>query len=122
VNELLLIPLDETVLFPGMTVTIAADAGDEERVLVVPRVDGEYAEVGTIAEVLETGLLPGGVHAATVRGTQRAIPGAATTGSDGLLRVTATPHNDPAPDTERVTELARSRARCRGQDRYVGSP
>ena len=117
VTDLLLIPLDDTVLFPGMTVTIAADTGDEERVLVVPRVDGDYAEVGTIAEVLETGLLPGGIHAATVRGTQRATPGAATTGSDGLLRVTATPHNDPAPDTERV-----DRARAQLPGRRRGDP
>jgi ATP-dependent Lon protease len=108
VNELLLIPLDESVLFPGMTVTIAADTGDEERVLVVPRVDGEYAELGVIAEVLDTGVLPGGVHAATVRGVQRATPGTATNGSDGQLRVAAVPHNDPAPDTERVAELERN--------------
>jgi ATP-dependent Lon protease len=96
-NDLLLIPLDETVLFPSMTVTIAADTGDEERVLVVPRADDEYGEVGTIAEVIETGLLPGGTHAATVRGVSRAVPGAATTGPDGRLRVSATPHVDPAP-------------------------
>ena len=107
-TELLLIPLDDTVLFPGMTVTIAAETADEERILVVPKVDGEYAEIGTIAEVLDTGIIPGGVHAATVRGLQRATPGAATTGSDGLLRVAATPHNDPAPDTERIDELERN--------------
>ncbi len=107
-NELLLIPLDDTVLFPGMTVTIAADVGDADRVLVVPRIDDEYAEVGTIAEVVETGRLPGGIAAATVHGLQRATPGAATTGSDGSLRVEALPHNDPAPDTDEVRELERN--------------
>ncbi len=107
-NELLLIPLDDTVLFPSMTVTIAADVGDAERVLVVPRVDDEYAEVGTIAEVVETGRLPGGIAAATVHGLQRATPGAATTGSDGRLRVEAIPHNDSAPDTDEVRELERN--------------
>ncbi len=107
-NELLLIPLDDTVLFPSMTVTIAADVGDAERVLVIPRVDDDYAEVGTIAEVVETGRLPGGIDAATVRGLQRATPGAATTGADGRLRVAVTPHNDTAPDTEEISELERS--------------
>ena len=41
--QLLLIPLDDSILFPGMTVTIAADVGDAERVFVLPRHDGEYA-------------------------------------------------------------------------------
>ncbi len=104
-NELLLIPLDETVLFPGMTVTIAADTADEDRVLVVPRSDDEYGEVGTIAEVIESGLLPGGTHAATVRGISRAIPGAATTGADGRLRVDATPHADPEPGPTEEEEI-----------------
>src|SRR2546427_379956 len=34
-----------------MNVTISADVGDEDRVLLVPRHDGEYAKVGTVAEV-----------------------------------------------------------------------
>ncbi len=109
-NELLLIPLDETVLFPGMTVTIAADTADEDRVLVVPRSEDEYGEVGTIAEVIESGLLPGGTHAATVRGISRAIPGAATTGADGRLRVDAAPHADPDPgpaEEEQIRGLER---------------
>ena len=35
--QLLLVPLDDSILFPGMTVTIAADVGEAERVFVVPR-------------------------------------------------------------------------------------
>ena len=46
--QLPLIPLDDSILFPGMTATIAADAGDAERVFVVPRHEGEYARVGTV--------------------------------------------------------------------------
>jgi len=36
VEKLLLIPLEDTVVFPGMTVTLPLDAGDENRVLLVP--------------------------------------------------------------------------------------
>jgi ATP-dependent Lon protease len=107
-EDLLLIPLDDTVLFPGMTVTIAADVGEQERVLVVPRHDDGYAEVGTIAKVLDTGRLPGAGRAATLQGLERAIPGAARTGSGGELRVGAEPHRDEISDAEKVRELERT--------------
>ena len=61
--KLLLIPLEDTVVFPNMTVTLAIDVGDEERVLLVPRHEGEYANVGTVAEVVERVRLPGGGRA-----------------------------------------------------------
>jgi len=107
-EDLLLIPLDETVLFPGMTITIAADVGEHERVLVVPRHEDDYAEVGTIAEVVETGRLPGGGGAVTLHGVERAIPGAASTDSDGDLRVSAEPHADIVKDDEKIRELERT--------------
>ena len=107
-DDLLLIPLDDTVLFPGMTVTIAAEIGGEETVLVVPRHDDGYAAVGTVAEVIETGDLPGGGRAATIRGIGRALPGAARTGADGQLRVDATSHADEVADPEQVRELERN--------------
>jgi ATP-dependent Lon protease len=108
-NEPLLIPLDDTVLLPGMTITIAASVGDSERVLVVPHdEEAGYAEVGVIAEVLERGRLPGGVEAITVRGLHRATPGVAATGEDGELRVEADEHPDRLPaNTARIDELAR---------------
>ena len=49
--SLLLIPLEDTVIFPTMDVTLPVDTGDEERVLLVPRHEGEYATVGTIARI-----------------------------------------------------------------------
>ena len=106
-KDLLLVPLDDTVLFPSMTATIAADVGEEERVLVVPRHEDGYAEVGTIAEVIDSGRLPGGGRAATLHGIERALPGAARTGSDGTLRVSATPRQDEVSDPDRVRELER---------------
>ena len=106
-TDLLLVPLDDTVLFPGMTVTIVADVGDEDRVLIVPRHDDVYAAVGTVAEVIETGSLPGSARAATVHGIERAVPGAARTGADGKLRVSAEAHSDETDDSDRVRELER---------------
>jgi ATP-dependent Lon protease len=107
-NDLLLIPLDDTVLFPEMTITIAADVGSEEHVLVVPHGDDGYGSVGTIAEVIETGSLPGGAAAATIHGVERAVPGVARTAADGSLRIDAAPHADEVADTERVRELERN--------------
>ena len=52
-ETLLLVPVDDSVVFPTMTVTLSVDVGDEERVLLVPREDGEFAGVGTVAEVAE---------------------------------------------------------------------
>ena len=34
---LLLIPLEDTVVFPTMDVTLPVDVGDDDRVLLVPR-------------------------------------------------------------------------------------
>ena len=73
-ESLLLIPTDDTVVFPGSTVTIAADVGDAERVFLVPRHENDFASVGTVAEVIETTRLPGGQIAATVEGLHRARP------------------------------------------------
>ena len=44
-SELLLIPLDDVVVFPNMTATLSVDAGDESKVLLVPRHEDTYAAV-----------------------------------------------------------------------------
>ena len=59
-----LIPLDDTVVFPNMGITLTVDVGDDERVVLVPRHENEFLEVGTIAEVTEQVCLPGGGRAA----------------------------------------------------------
>src|SRR5919201_1285117 len=56
-----------------MTVTLPLDPGTETRVLVVPRHEGSYAKVGTVAEVVESGRLPGGAHVVTLTGLHRAL-------------------------------------------------
>ena len=69
-NLLLLVPLDDTVVFPTMDVTLPVDVAGEERVLLVPRHDGEFAKVGTIASVSEVVRLPGGGRGASLEGGQ----------------------------------------------------
>jgi ATP-dependent Lon protease len=102
-----LIPLDDSILFPGMTATVVADVGDAERVFVVPRADGEYARVGTVADVVDTGRLPGGAVAATLTGVHRGLAGAATSGPGSELVVEVEEILDGTPSDERTRELER---------------
>src|SRR5215471_13728532 len=81
-SRLLLIPLDDVVAFPGMSLTLAVDAGEEERVLLVPRHDNEFANVGTVA-------------------------GAAQTMPDGRLFVEIDERPDPVPVDGRTRNLER---------------
>jgi ATP-dependent Lon protease len=106
-ETLLLVPVDDSVVFPNMTVTLTIDVGDEERVLLVPREDGEFASVGTVAEVSEHVRLPGGGHAVALAGLHRGIAGAAHTDASGDLRVEVTPHPDDEPTDGRTRELER---------------
>jgi ATP-dependent Lon protease len=96
-TSLLLIPLDDTVVFPTMDVTLPVDAGDEERVLLIPRHDGEFAKVGTIAEVTDRVRLPGGGRAVALSGVARGIAGAAHTDHAGRLRIEVAEHPDDVP-------------------------
>jgi ATP-dependent Lon protease len=82
-----LIALDDTVVFPGMGITLTEDVGTDERVVLVPRHDNEFIDVGTIAEVSDHVRLPGGARAVLLSGQHRALIGVAQTGSEGELRV-----------------------------------
>src|SRR5439155_1698205 len=83
------------------------DTGDEERVLLVPRHEGEYATVGTIARIAERVRLPGGARGATLAGEARGIAGAAETDARGRLRVEVTESSDDTPIDGRTRELER---------------
>jgi len=96
-TSLLLIPLDDTVVFPTMDVTLPVDAGDEDRVVLIPRHDGEFAKVGTIAEVTDRVRLPGGGRAVSLAGVARGIAGAAHSDTTGQLRIEVTEHPDDIP-------------------------
>ncbi|WNV89834.1 endopeptidase La [Umezawaea sp. Da 62-37] len=120
------LPLDDVVVLPGMVVpirlsgadanaearaaveaaTAAAETGTKARILLVPRLDGKYAKVGTLALIEQVGRLSGGERAAVVRGTERVRIGTGTTGPGAALWVEATIADTPAAD-DRTDELAR---------------
>ncbi|HXN39239.1 MAG TPA: endopeptidase La, partial [Solirubrobacteraceae bacterium] len=102
-----LIPLDDTVVFPNMGITLTVDVGDDERVVLVPRHENEFLEVGTVAEVSEQIRLPGGGRAVAISGQHRALIGAAQTGSGGELRVEVDERPDEVPVDKRTRELER---------------
>src|SRR5215204_2403557 len=127
-TSLLLVPLDDTVVFPTMDVTLPVDAGDETRVLLVPRHEGEFTKVGTIAEVTDHVRLPGGGRAVSLSGVARGVAGAAHTDSLGRLRVEVAEHPDEIPVDGR-TRVAEREYRAvveeilelRGADERVGA-
>lgn len=106
-SRLLLIPLDDTVVFPTMDVTLPVDVTGEERVLLVPRHEGEYAQVGTVARVVDTVRLPGGARGAQLEGEARGVIGAAQADLAGQLRVDVAEHVDDVPVDGRTRELER---------------
>jgi ATP-dependent Lon protease len=106
-ETLLLIPVDDSVVFPTMSVTLAVDVGDAERVVLVPRTGDEFASVGTIANVVEQVRLPGGGRAVALEGVHRGRIGAASTDATGALRVEVEPHPDDVPVDGRTRNLER---------------
>ena len=106
-NRLRIIPLDETVVFPGMPVTVSVDVGSDERVLLVPRLQNTYAHVGVVAEVSERVRLAGRGLAVSLMALHRAIPGRAGADEDGVLRVDFEARPDHAPAASLTRELER---------------
>jgi ATP-dependent Lon protease len=113
-----MLPLTSGVVLPQMVITIAlesdearaaADAAQEgdRLLLLVPRIDGRYAKVGTVARVENAGELPNGQPALVLRGLYRAIVGTGVVGTGRGLWVEAEPVLDTSEPTERITELAR---------------
>src|SRR5215213_9429762 len=124
--SLLLIPLDEAIVFPGVTATLPADTGDENRVFLLPRHDGEFGRIGVVVEVIERGQLPNGAHVATVVGLHRGLAGAAEPAGE-QLRIEVQEIHDGNPADERTSELVQEyRAvveeilELRGADERVG--
>src|SRR6476659_5437523 len=104
-DNYLLIPLEDAVVFPNMSITLPIDVGDEQRVLLVPTHEGEYAKVGVVAEVTERARLPRGVTAVSLNALHRAVLGAAEADSSGRLRVAAGQHVDDTPAPVKTREL-----------------
>src|ERR1700674_1691601 len=113
-----LLPLNNAVVLPGMIVTIpvereeagaaiaAAREGDG-LVLLVPRVEGKYASIGTVAKIEDSRELPSGVDVAILQGLHRASVGSAAAGTGPALRVLAQEAQDINPLTETSHVLAR---------------
>ncbi|WP_416904565.1 endopeptidase La [Micromonospora echinospora] len=111
------LPLTDTVLLPGMVIPVtldpttqaavdAARATGDQKLLAVPRIDGEYGPVGAVATIEKVGRLPSGEPAAVVRGLTRARIGSGVPGPGAALWVEATELPEPAP-AGRARELAR---------------
>ncbi|MGH9306255.1 MAG: endopeptidase La [Acidimicrobiales bacterium] len=88
------LPLSTGVVLPSMVVTIAletdeavaaVEAAADQQVLVVPRIEGRYARVGTVAKVEEAGELGNGLRAVVVRGLHRVTLGAGVPGTGRAL-------------------------------------
>jgi ATP-dependent Lon protease len=113
-----LLPLTSGVVLPSMVVTLAletdearaaaeAAAGADGRLLLVPRVDGRFATVGTVASVDQVGELPNGVPALVIRGLHRASLGGGATGTGTALWVEVDILDETVIETPRLRELVR---------------
>jgi ATP-dependent Lon protease len=126
--KLLLVPLDDMIVFPTMDLNLPVDVSGEERVLLVPRHNGEYAKVGTIAKVTDTIRLPGGGKGVQLESLHRgAIVGAAEPDANGL-RAEVRESPDDKPVDKRTRELEREYRAVveeilveRGADERVGA-
>jgi ATP-dependent Lon protease len=112
-----LLPLTSGVVLPGMVFTMALESDEARaavdsarsaggRLLLVPHIEGRFASVGVIAEVMEEGELPGGLSAVAIRGDRRAVIGTGVPGTGDALWVEAEPIAEEEP-TQVVNELAR---------------
>jgi ATP-dependent Lon protease len=123
------LPLDDEVVLPAMVVplnlsdgevraaietarTAAAPRGPgiraeaKPQVLLVPRLNGEYAAVGTLGVIEQVGRLPGGEPGAVVRGVARVRVGSGTTGPGTALWIEGTIMEDTG-DRKQAEELAK---------------
>src|SRR5436309_2615303 len=118
-SELLpVLPMDDVVVLPHMSVTLAVEGDDQKAaieaarqgsrlILLVPRIDGKFGTIGTAARLGESAELPTGAEAFMIRGEYRARLGGGQADVGGALWVKADPILDPEPPTERSQELAR---------------
>ncbi|TMF15624.1 MAG: hypothetical protein E6I35_11880, partial [Chloroflexi bacterium] len=118
-SELLpVLPMDDVVVLPHMSVTLAVEGDDQKAaieaarqgnrlILLVPRIDGKFGTIGTAARLGESAELPTGAEAFMIRGEYRARLGSGQADIGGALWVKADPILDPEPPTEKSLELAR---------------
>ncbi len=117
-TSLPVLPLQGGIVFPNMVVTVAIESDDAQRalaateatggmLLLVPMVDGEYASIGTIAEIQKVSDQRG--VSAIISGLSRARVGAGRTDTNDVLWVEAEALGEPAEHDEatigRASEL-----------------
>src|SRR5262249_29875261 len=83
-----------------------AGDGNPPQLLLVPRIGGKYAPVGTLGVVEQEGRLPNGKPGAVIRGVSRGKIGARTGGPGAALSVHGTEAAEP-PASARANELAK---------------
>jgi ATP-dependent Lon protease len=106
-NRLRIVSLDDTVVFPGMPVTLPVDVGGDDRVILVPRHSNTYSKVGVVAEVADRVRLAGRGFAVSLTGLHRAVLGSAAADQDGVLRVEYEARPDRNPPQTQTRELER---------------
>src|SRR6202163_1583302 len=118
-SELLpVVPLDDAVVLPHMTVPLVVEGVEQQApidaarngnhlVLLVPRIEGTFAPMGTVATLQDSGRLPNGAEVTIVRGEHRARLGSGQADVGGVLWVQAEPVPDTDSPSERSLELAR---------------
>src|SRR2546427_2489461 len=113
-----LLPLTTGVVLPGMVVTIALETDEARKaiaaahaadsaIFVVPKIDGRYARIGTLARVEDAVRLPTRIEVRVIRGLQRAILGTTVAEVGDAVWVQIEPIEDSAPASERVRALGR---------------
>ena len=110
------LPLRNGVIFPHMVVTVGIESPEARyalaaaestggRLLLVPKIDGVYASVGTIAEIQE--VAEGSVRTALISGLARARMGSGETRGNEVLWVEATVEAEPDHYEPAIHELAK---------------
>src|SRR3984893_2674076 len=117
-SELLpVLPLDDVVVLPHMTVTLGVEEESQRAateaarqgshlVVLVPRIEGRFAQVGTVARLQDSGQLPNGAEVTILRGEYRARLGGGQADVGGVLWVQVQPAVDTDQPSERARELA----------------
>ena len=135
------LPLRNGVVFPNMVVTVGIESDEASRALsaaeanggrlvLVPRLDGAYATVGTIADLQE--ISDGNSRSALIAGISRARIGAGRPGDEGVLWVEVEPVSDPGDYGETVlakaqqyravvAEILEERGMRRAADRFLAT-
>jgi ATP-dependent Lon protease len=112
-----LLPLTAGVVVPGMVVNLSVETADarnavdaaldgDSLIVLVPRIEGRYASVGTVAKVEQVERLVEGGRAVLVRGLARAIVRNGVPGAGAAIWVATDTVEDIITDPERVESLA----------------